>query len=70
MIGFGVTAPTPRGRGHRVTYLVLDVGVDPFQHPCTGVLIGQIRVYLWKRWAISKLSITPGWDSLPRKPAS
>lgn len=32
-------------------YLVLDVGVDSLQHPLTGVLIGQVRVYLWDRQA-------------------
>lgn len=63
VIGFGVTSPRPWGRGHRETYLVLDVGIDPFQHPCTGIFIGQIWVYLWKRWATPKLSIRTGWYS-------
>jgi hypothetical protein len=63
VIGFGVTSPRPWGRGHKETYLVLDVGIDPFQHPCTGIFIGQIWVYLWKRWATPKLSIRSGWYS-------
>lgn len=50
-IGFGETASSHWGRGCRVTHLVLDVGMDPFQHPCTCIFIGQVRVYLWKRWA-------------------
>lgn len=31
--------------------MVLDVGMDPLQHPLTGVLVGQVGVYLWERWA-------------------
>lgn len=30
---------------------MLDVGVDSLQHPLTGVLIGQVGVYLWERQA-------------------
>lgn len=69
MTGFGVTAPSPWDRGYRVTYLVLDVGVDPFQHPHTGVLIGQIRVHLGNRRAIPNSA--PGQaGTLPGKPTN
>lgn len=64
-----MTAPSPWDRGYRVTYLVLDVGVDPFQHPHTGVLIGQIRVHLGNRRAIPNSA--PGQaGTLPGKPTN
>lgn len=42
--------PLLRSEGPRrgPPYLVLDVGVDSLQHPLTGVLIGQVGVYLWE----------------------
>lgn len=67
--GFRETAPSPWDRGHGVTYLVLDVGVDPFQHPHTGVLIGQIRVHLGNRQAIPNSA--PGQaGTLPGRPTN
>lgn len=34
------------GRTRMVPDLVLNVGVDPLQHPLAGVLVRQVRVHL------------------------
>lgn len=42
------------------TYLVLDVGMDPLQHPLTRVLVGQIGVHLCERQADTWGRRSPG----------
>lgn len=51
LMGCGVAPPIPGAESGGPTYLVLDVGMDSLQHPLTGVLVGQVGVYLWERWA-------------------
>lgn len=36
----------PPGRTGMLPNLVLNVGVDPLQHPLAGVLVRQVRVHL------------------------
>jgi hypothetical protein len=36
----------PGAKKQRSTYLVLDVSMDSLQHPLTGILVGQVGVYL------------------------
>lgn len=35
------------GRTGIIPNLVLNVGVDPLQHPLAGVLVRQVRIHLW-----------------------
>lgn len=51
LMGLGWRPPSLGQRAERPPYLVLDVGVDSLQHPLTGVLVGQVGIYLWERWA-------------------
>lgn len=37
---------TPPGRTGMLPNLVLNVGVNPLQHPLAGVLVRQVRVHL------------------------
>lgn len=44
--GVGGIPPRSWSRSRGPTYLVLYVGMDSLQHPLTGVLVGQVGVYL------------------------
>lgn len=46
LMGLGVSPPRSWSRSRGPTYLVLYVGMDSLQHPLTGVLVGQVGVYL------------------------